>query len=497
MLNGTPHSIPLRLGTAGEFAALRSALDAADYTEPAICKRLGLEKISQFKFVTELRPTPRAVTEDADALDLLIRLFLENEPLEHDAARGLPLDILAALGLVTHHASDAGLLSGTVLLHPLRGLYIVSDRPSPIEGGERRPPDDFVYPAIIANTQLFLDLIQPGPCDAFLDLCAGTGIAALLAARAGALHAYSCDITPRSTAFAEFNRRLNGIANLTIAQGDLYQPAGELTFDRIVAHPPYVPVYRPNLIFDSGGQDGEQIVRRIIEGLPRYLRPGGRFYALTMGSDRQHPFEQRLREWLGPGESEFDVAFVNRVTRTPREWAAESVISKNGSVTDIGEWRSFFESLHVDALIYGLVMIQRRAQPRPVFTVRRHTGSQTGPAEHARLFEWETALVTHEPSWLLGLRPRSAPGIRLQVEHRLDGGAWTPDSYLLETGHPFASGLPAQAWTAHLLACADGSLTAAELLEQLKSAGALHPETPASAFAEMLATLVSGGFLQV
>ena len=497
MPSAAPQSIPLRLGTDDEFAALRSALDAAGYTEPAICERLGLQKLSQFQFVTERRPPPRTLTENPDSLDLLIRLFLENEPVERDTARTLPLDILAALGLVAHHTSDAALLSGTVALYPLRDLYIVSDRPSSIEGDERRPPDDLVYPAMIPNTQLFLDLIQPGPCDAFLDLCAGTGIAALLAARAGAAHAYSYDITARSTVFAEFNRRLNGIANLTAAQGDLYQPAGELTFDRIVTHPPYVPVYRPNLIFDSGGQDGEQIVRRIIEGLPRYLRPGGRFYALTMGSDRQHPFEQRLREWLGPAEREFDVAFVNRLTRTPREWAAESVISKEGSVTDIAEWRSFFESLHVSALVYGLVMIQRRAKNRPVFTVRRQTGSQTAPADHTRLFEWETAVVTHEPAWLLGLRPRPVPGTRLHVEHNFDGGKWVPDSYLLETGHPFASGLPAQAWTAHLLACADGSLTAAELLDRLKSDGALHPETPAIAFAEMLATLISGGFLQV
>src|SRR5439155_22250135 len=117
--------------------------------------------------------------------------------------------------------------------------------------------------------------------------------------------------------FADFNRRINGISNFVASAGDLYEPAGGLTFDRIVAHPPYVPVYRPQLIFDSGGQDGEQIVRRIIEGLPRYLRPGGRFTALTMGSDRgdsdqgrsdrDHPFEHRLREWLGSREAEFDV----------------------------------------------------------------------------------------------------------------------------------------------------------------------------------------------
>ena len=142
-------------------------------------------------------------------------------------------------------------------------------------------------------------------------------------------------------------------------------------------------------------------------------------------------------------------------------------------------------------------MNQRRAGSRPVFTVRRQIGSQTGPAEHARLFEWETEVATHEPAWLLGLHPRSTPGTRFHVEHRLDSGQWTPESYRLEIDHPFASGLAAQAWTAHLLACADGSLTAAELLERLKSDGALHPDTLTSAFVDVLATLISGGFLEV
>ena len=497
MPDQTPNPNPLRLGSDADFAALRSALASAGYTEPAICERLGFQKISQFQFVTERRPPSRPRVENPDTLDLLIRLFLENQPVERGAAGALPLDFLSALGLIVPHAADPALLSGTVMLHPLRELYIVSDRPSPIEGNERRPPDDFVYPAMIPNTQLFLDLIPPAPCDAFLDLCAGTGIAALLAARDGAAHAYSYDITERSTVFAEFNRRLNGIVNVTASQGDLYEPAAELTFDRIVAHPPYVPVYRPNLIFDSGGQDGEQISRRIIEGLPRYLRPGGRFYGLTMGSDRDHPFEQRLREWLGAAESEFDVAFVQRITRTPREWAAESVISKKGAVTDIPDWRAFFENLHVQALVYGFVMIQRRAQPRPVFTVRRQIGPRTGPAEHAWLFDWETSAVSHPATWALGFKPRAAPGIHLRVDHNFENGDWVPGAYLLETDYPFNSELPAQAWTAHLFTRADGSRTTTELLDQLKADGALHPETPPAAFAEMLATLISGGFLQV
>jgi methylase of polypeptide subunit release factors len=74
----------------------------------------------------------------------------------------------------------------------------------------------------------------------------GTGIAALVAAQKDAAHAWAFDITARATHFAEFNRRLNAIPNVTAAEGDLYAPAGGQTFDRIVAHPPYLPVYRPH-----------------------------------------------------------------------------------------------------------------------------------------------------------------------------------------------------------------------------------------------------------
>ena len=197
-----------------------------------------------------------------------------------------------------------------------------------------------------------------------------------------------------------------------------------------------------------------------------------------MGSDRDHPFEHRLREWLGPAENDFDVAFVKRITRTPREWAAESVISKKGDVSDIPNWRAFFENLHVQALVYGLVMIQRRAESRPVFTTRRQIGPRTGPKEHGWLFDWETAAVSHPATWALELKPRAVPGIRLRVDHGFENGDWIPDKYLLETEYPFNSELPAQAWTAHLFTRADGTRTVVELLDQLKADGALHPETP-------------------
>jgi hypothetical protein len=50
-------------------------------------------------------------------------------------------------------------------------------------------------------------------------------------------------------------------------------------------------------------------------------------------------------------------------------------------------------------------------------------------------------------------------------------------------------------WIAYLLTRCDGTKTGAELLEELKLEHAIHPDTGASDFADVLKTLVSGGFL--
>ena len=501
----TTQPIPLRFPAHRTFAELRQTLIDAAYTEDAICARLQIAQISQF----ELEPAQRTVrpsVANPGVLDVLIRVLLEGESVRMENP-AFPLQVLLDFGVIVPVPDHEGLFAATVMLAPQRSVYVVADRQGPVPENPTAVFQDIVYPSLVPNTDLFLELARPGACDSFLDLCAGTGIAAMLSARGGARHAYAYDITERSTVFADFNRRLNGLENLTAAQGDLYEPAGDLTFDRIVAHPPYVPVFRPQFIFDSGGQDGEQIVRRIVEGLPRYLRPGGISHLLTMGTDRvvhdlagtdrETPFEHRIREWLGPAEKEFDVAFVVRKVVQPRDWAADSVIRNKGLVTNITEWREFFRKIGAQAMPYGFVTLQRRAKPRPVFTVRRQTGARTGYTEHAWLLQWETKLVENGPALMLSATPRPTPGVRMSVEQHLENAEWSPDAYLLQVDYPFRMELPSQAWISYLLTCADGQLTGAQLLEKLKADGALHPETPADEFAEMLGVLVSGGFLVV
>jgi SAM-dependent methyltransferase len=464
---------PIRLGSEAQFKALRESLQSRNFTEPAICKAFNITRTSELRTAADFDPAD----DPTDVLRILVRLFIGGCSINPKAAANLPMRELASLGLIS---TDDDEVQSNVMLYPTHGLYIVSDR------NLKTPEQDVVYPAIVPNTDLFLNHIPRANCDAFLDLCAGTGVAALIAAQTGARHAWAFDITARSTHFAEFNRRLNSIPNVTAAEGDLYDPAGGQTFDRIVAHPPYLPVYRQHVVYDSGGQDGEQIVCRIVEGLPRYLRPGGRFYALTLGSDREKPFENRMREWLGDSAHEFDVAFVVRRTLSPRDYAADAVIEHKGSLEDITRWRELFTEWGVRSLVYGLVVIQRRDSDRPIFTIRRDAGPNTGPAECAWLIDWATAAC--DANVILHAKPRAGKNATLRVDHRLASGKWQPQSYRLESSYPFSVTMRVEPWAADLLTIADGSRTTSELLPE---------NVEPLEFARIIATMIFAGLLEI
>src|SRR5690606_36116914 len=134
----------------------------------------------------------------------------------------------------------------TVRLYPTEGLYIISDLDPEAPGAaelDELEPLVHVFSAITSLTGSYMKQLPDTPCERFLELCGGTGIAALVVARFAG-HAWTADITARSTAFAAFNAQLNGLSNVSAVQGDLYEPVRGMTFDRIVAHPPYVPAPR-------------------------------------------------------------------------------------------------------------------------------------------------------------------------------------------------------------------------------------------------------------
>jgi SAM-dependent methyltransferase len=483
-----------QLGRAGRFDELRRMLVSSGYTEEAICSRLGLRRLSDY----EMDPARRApMPSPADAADALIRLYLAGEPVARAAADCL-LDAALLEGMGLLGQMDALNCHGTVALYPVDGLYIASDRWSCPDGSQFVAPSDTVYPALVRNTRLFLDLVPDGPCDSCLDLGSGTGIAAFSAVRHGARHAWAADIAERSTGFAEFNRRLNGLDSVTAVTSDLYDGLQGRTFDRIVAHPPYMPVLKPKWVYLSGGEDGEQVTRRIVEGLPRHLREGGLCCCLTMGSDRRdRPFEWRVRDWLGQSQAEFDIALIVRRFVEPREFAISATPYEPRTSAEAKAWRDLFARLEITSLAYGFLAIQRHGRNRGCFTVRRDTSPDFCRADWQALLAWETVAAGDEfvPT-LMDARLRAAPSAEFEVLHRLTAQGWDPAAYRLRLERPFQVTCQAEPWAAHLISQCDGHLTGREHFERFRETGIVSSATTEAEFAAAVAPLVSGGFIE-
>jgi release factor glutamine methyltransferase len=123
------------------------------------------------------------------------------------------------------------------------------------------------------------DLLATGDGSA-ADVCTGSGtIAAYLLAAVPAAHVVGVEID-RSA--AECARR-NGVP---VVVGDLTDPLASSAFGLVTAIAPYVPSddfrtlprdvqrYEPRRSLDGGG-DGLHLVRRVVTGSARVLRPGG------------------------------------------------------------------------------------------------------------------------------------------------------------------------------------------------------------------------------
>jgi SAM-dependent methyltransferase len=487
------------LGHTGQFSELLESLRSTDYTDEFICRRFNLERAEDFEIDHKRRaplPTPES------GADILTALLLAGESVELNTARhflgAAKMALLESMGLLRYDSGGAGCYAA-VALYPVGDLYIASDRWHAYDGSQFSVPEDIVYPAFIPNTRLFLRHLPEQSCGSFLDLCGGTGIAALLAARHSSKKAWSGDISDRSTRFAEFNRQLNGISNAQAVTSDLYQNFKDCRFDVISAHPPYVPTLQPKWIFFSGGRDGEEITRRIVEGLPDHLNDGGKFMALTMGTDRlDRPFEHRIREWLGIAEKEFDVAFLVRKEMDPHEFALRANRETVRSREESELWNQLFKSLNIKSLVYGFICIQRRSDSQRAFTVRRQVSPSSARAPWEWLLSWESAASGDGLAQLILDSPlQASQQTEFVVLHHLEQGLWNPSSYKLRTEYPFNMECNAQPWMAHLISLCDGKATGREVLRTLAENNALPKVTPAGEFARAVASLVSGGFVEI
>ena len=139
--------------------------------------------------------------------------------------------------------------------------------------------DDAVQPPKAGSLFLCRHLsVSPG--ERVLEIGAGLGLAAVLAARAGA-RVVATDVVPEAVAAIRANAALNGVT-VDARIGDCYGPVAGERFDLICTNPPQMPTPRGRerddalAAADNGGPDGWALIDRVIDGAAAHLDPGGR-----------------------------------------------------------------------------------------------------------------------------------------------------------------------------------------------------------------------------
>lgn len=486
---------PLQLGDETQFRLVREFLDGCGYTEPAAADRIGFERLDQ---IGQYQLCDHAKRERnlwiRDPLNVAVKLFLSGEALDPaEVQEFVPESVrgaFEALGLTTIQSSRT---ISPVILYPAHGLYLVSDRYMNPDGSAVSTGSDFVFLVLQPNVTDFINFTPDSPCEKFLDLAAGCGVAALWAARNFATHAWSADITERATHFAEFNRRLNGITNATVVQGDMYAPVAGLAFDRIATHPPYAMNPKSRYVYAGGGEEGETLIRRAVSELPPFLAPGGVFTCTSMASDRSgQPLEQRVRQWLGDSGDAHDVAVIVDELIQPMTYAMGIISSDKGHLRDLEHWRALFLRHEIEGLVYGSLMVRRHTQTgQKPFTIRRVRSPETTRAAVDWMLYWESAAAQPDrDQLLLASCPVASPRVELVVRHHSRDGDLRPLDYTFRTLYPFDTTLKCPSWAAYLFSRCDGRRTGAELLAEL-------PNLPAEEFLKGVSALISGGFLEI
>lgn len=142
-----------------------------------------------------------------------------------------------------------------------------------------------------------------------LDLCTGSGCLAIMAAmQFDVAEIDAVDLSPQALAVADRNLALHDLKQrVSLHEGDLFQPIPDRRYDLIITNPPYVAAaevaafpeeyrHEPQMAH-LGGEDGLDLVRRILAEAGEHLNPdGGMICEIGTG-----------REFL---EAEYDLPFV-------------------------------------------------------------------------------------------------------------------------------------------------------------------------------------------
>ncbi|HEY3819459.1 MAG TPA: methyltransferase [Polyangiaceae bacterium] len=359
-----------------------------------------------------------------------VRVFVLHDPVAPGEAQEALGDLapLREAGFVEER--DGGIVS-RVHLALAGGVLCFGDLPG--LGGEA------VMPVCGATLELVRAVLPGAPVERALDLGCGAAPVALLLARS-VRHVVATDVNPRAALYARLNAAVNGVENLDVRVGDLYETVGGERFDRVAAHPPFVarPATAPASTFIHGGTRGDELPLRVLARARDHLTPGGRAVVLgdwpVVDGDA---LEARVRAAVGSGG--VDVLVLQSPSKNLDEYCVLLAAVEHGELGSAFAraaiaHREHLEQLGMRGLALACVVLTPGSGWTSMVPVRHvHDAPLTGDAID-RLIS-ARRLAFGPPEALAKARLRVPTGARL-VEQPMPGGAPLSVVVQLPAGRP-------------------------------------------------------------
>jgi methylase of polypeptide subunit release factors len=287
------------------------------------------------------------------------RLLLLQLPISREeAAEALGHDGVEAL-LTTGLAREDGdqiVMRGRIV--PAEGLLMSFD------GFAIGNDDPHGYVASYTPTASWLAALTPRRrFERALDIGTGSGAQALLAAR-HAGHVIATDLNPRAVAFTALNAALNGIDNLEVRVGSLFEPVAGETFDLITCNAPYVVSPEDQWQYrDAPGFEADQLSQTIVTEVPKHLNDDGFGCVLVswLAESEEEP-DVHVDRWLQ--DNGCDAWVLGLSGADPLDHAAgwnehlSSDPEAYGAALD--RWTTYLEELGVGWVTEGAVLLHKR-----------------------------------------------------------------------------------------------------------------------------------------
>ncbi|MFN8608686.1 MAG: class I SAM-dependent methyltransferase [Vulcanimicrobiota bacterium] len=378
-------------------------LDAMGYSELRIGEALSTQPFT-FRRMVHL-PVYQARLREFGTLGSAISFFLLQQPLALEELRACIGDYaISALHRMNWLSLGGSGVRCRVQLYPCNGLYFWTDQSAPLE-----PWSQQVY--WLGEDSYTLAYCTPRlPNGRSLDLCTGSGVHAILAARHCGT-SLGTDINPRALDFGRLNAQFNGLS-VEFRGSDCYASV-DGRFDLITLNPPFAPAPAgTSELYRAGGLTGEAVTEAVVRGLPDYLNERGIFAMGTEAPRVRHGSPlRRMADWLGPG---WGVAALYKHEFSIEDYVQSHVLasldySQTKAEADYQRWLDVYLEMGITSMVAAQFFAWRGAD----FFAERQLA--TPLVDHADLTaDWLAGLASRGPALSLH------PGVR-QLYYNQEG----------------------------------------------------------------------------